>query len=180
MIVSFDRPQSSCPVLRPLGVMLCTLPLHFLRCFFSYYQIQSKLNFVSIFFGYLSSFWNSLDRQPCVLREILRSPMAQVLNHAAQHLSLYEKSEFFQLLKAKSQLPVKPGCLQNTVLVLTICYMYFPRIQDFNNAMCKLVILFFFCSVYRNFFAVFYLNRLLLDFSVSLTAICIFAYRLYK
>ena len=175
MIVSFDRPQSSYPVLRPSGVMLCTLPLHFLRCIFSYYQIQSKLNFVSIFFCFLSSFWNSLDRQPCVLRG------AQVLNHAAQHLSLYEKSEFFQLLKAKSQLPVKPGCLQNTVLVLTICYMYFPRIQDFNNAnMCKLVILFFFCSVYHNFFAVFYLDRLLLDFSVSLTAICFFAYRLYK
>ena len=134
---------------RPSGVMLCTLPLHFLRCIFFYYQIQSKLNFVSTFFGYLSLFWDSLYymyRQPCVLREILRSPMAQILKHeilAAKHLSLYEKSEFYQLFKGKKLLP---GCFQNTALVLAICYMYFPHIQDVNNAMCILVILFLLSS----------------------------------
>ena len=48
--------------------------------------------------------------QGCGLRKFTRSP--KVRNHeipVAQHLSLYEKTEFFQSPKGKSLPPVVPG-----------------------------------------------------------------------
>ena len=52
-----------------------------------------------------------------VEKKIIRSP--KVRNHevlGSQHLSLYEKSEFFQSPKGKRLSPVAPGRLYSTAL----------------------------------------------------------------